>query len=511
MSIRKLDPQTHRFSSEFKAQRRLQRRKSAATRTQQVRIKTVKMQIDKKTWQKLSRTTRRRIWLEREAHRLLLKRKRKKSDYRKKSLRKHFLDADPPLTEAARRLRYLRREFKSKSQLKYAKKSRSYVVTMPETFSFIHNPEAAMECIQSLLAVPPKSQTTPRAKFIHIDQKNCKKTGLAATAVFDVCAMLIKDEQKAHGSKAYTFAGTFPDNLRVRNQVKVMGITKHLQVRGFNAPKEFEDNVVHLPLQRGRRRNDDWNGKNDQELVSSRLATHLNSCFETASKYSLTEKAMAQIVKWAGEIITNAEEHSGVPDWYAMACMLPAKSANDPKSIIGECELVIFGFGKSIYQTLSATTTDTDLRSRIEALVAEHMQSGFFLQKNYSPEDLWTLYALQEGVTSRVRNSERGDGGTGTVRLIEAFQTLGKTVDDDKKPQMLILSGSTSIKFDGRYKMEEQHVDGGRRNIIAFNSQNSLRERPDPSCVSSIDGFFPGTLLSFKFYVDQRFLETLAQ
>lgn len=422
---------------------------------------------------------------------------------RRKQKKLHTKDLIEAHSAGRGRLQYLRKEFQATSNLGYLKNKRSYIVTTPENFSFIHDADEAMNCIASLLAIPRNSKLKPRAKEIHIDQRRCKTIGLGATAVFDVCALLIRSEQRLR-SKGYRFTGSFPDDEQVCNQVKVMGITKHLEVAGTNAPKEFEDNVVQLPLQRGRKRNEDWKGKNDQESVSSRLAKYLNECFTTASSFSLTQSATRQILKWTGEIITNAEEHSGVDDWYAMACMLPMKTTSS--AIIGKCELVIFGFGKSIYQTLSSSSTPQDLREQIESLVTEHTKSGFF-QHKYKPEDLWTLYALQEGVSSR--HSVSAPGGTGTVRLIEAFQTLGQTVDDDKKPEMVLLSGSTRIIFNQRYKMQPEDVEGGPRNIIAFNAQNSLREKPDPKCVGSIEGFFPGTLLSFKFYVDQRFLETL--
>jgi hypothetical protein len=458
----------------------------------------------------LPRILRQQLWLERRNYKRALRRKQKRKATRKRNLREHYLRNERPKSNAELLLIRLRREFSAESNVGYERKTRSHIVSMPKNFSFISDAEGAMKCIKSLLSIPARSEAIPRAKRIYIDQRNCEKIGIAATAVFDVCAMLIKDEQKARGRKGYSFAGAFPRKSNVANQVKVMGITKHLEVAEAQAPKEFEDAIVHLPLQRGRRRADDWKGKNDQEIVSTRLAVYLNNCFETASNFALTEDAMAQIVKWAGEVITNAEEHSGVSDWYAMACMLPSQALGDPNAVIGECELVIFGFGKSIYETLSAKTTAPRIRTQIEHLVEEHTKSGFFSHSKYRPEDLWTLYALQEGVSS-LSTELNSDRGTGTVRLIEAFQTLGQTIDEDKKPKMLLLSGATRIDFNGRYRMQRQQVDGGDRNILAFNASNSLRERPDPDCVGSISGFFPGTLLSFKFYVDQRFLETLPQ
>jgi hypothetical protein len=54
-------------------------------------------------------------------------------------------------------------------------------------------------------------------------------------------------------------------------------------------------------------------------------------------------------------------------------------------------------------------------------------------------------------------------------------------------------------------------VPGGVRNIIAFNDQNDLEEKPDPANVHMISGTFPGALLSFKFFMDRSFLKKLSK
>ena len=71
---------------------------------------------------------------------------------------------------------------------------------------------------------------------------------------------------------------------------------------------------------------------------------------------------------------------------------------------------------------------------------------------------------------------------------------------------MTILSGSTLIKFDGKYDLVKVKIDGEERSILPFNRRKSLDKRPDPNAVMAIDSFFPGTVIDLKFYLDRQYL-----
>ena len=91
--------------------------------------------------------------------------------------------------------------------------------------------------------------------------------------------------------------------------------------------------------------------------------------------------------------------------------------------------------------------------------------------------------------------------------MIRAFQAFGDTLDKNLEPEMTLVSGTSCIRFTKRYQMREVQFEGGSRQIIAFNDANSLEERPDSGHVYSLPGKFPGTLLSFRFFIDKRYLE----
>lgn len=406
------------------------------------------------------------------------------------------------------RLMFLREKLSpTKGYDPYYEPARRHYIVFPKVFSLLDNTEESLACIASLLKVQPGRKKTTT----HFDHRYCEKIDLAANAVFDVCAMMIREEQRSYQPKPYPISGRYPESKKLVNFIKLMGITKHLNVRGEEPPPLYAKLIEQLPLKHGKKRpSASTTDDTDQNKVASGLAVHLNRCFKKSANYELTDEGVNQIVKWAGEIIGNAEEHSGFSDWYAMSFMDIMRSKSEG-GFIGECQLVIFGFGRSIYESLTDDSTPAVTQNEVRAMALQHAKKGFFGlgATKYSEQDLWTMYALQDGISSKSPGPGQNDRGRGTPQLIEAFQTLGQTLDVGYSPKMILLSGSTKIVFDTRYRMQEKPVEGGMRRIIAFNEQNNLEDKPDEKNVSSIDGFFPGTLLALRFYLDRAFLKTI--
>jgi len=98
---------------------------------------------------------------------------------------------------------------------------------------------------------------------------------------------------------------------------------------------------------------------------------------------------------------------------------------------------------------------------------------------------------------------------------LDAFKKLGYAgdVEFDQKPQMSITSGRVHILIDEDYELKEEYVDDsvlgqGRQRIIAFNKQNDLFVKADSAKVKLLKGYFPGTVICMKFYVDSRYLNS---
>lgn len=127
--------------------------------------------------------------------------------------------------------------------------------------------------------------------------------------------------------------------------------------------------------------------------------------------------------------------------------------------------------------------------------------------KKWSEEALWTLYALQEGV-SRFSFTERGrDRGNGTVKMIEFFLALA-----GKSARMCVLSGKAYILFDGKYTLQDKVIEASEtRKVIAFNKVNNLEKPPNRKYVFTLPQEFPGTLISLRFSLRKTNLERLIQ
>lgn len=398
-------------------------------------------------------------------------------------------------------MRLLRETFIGKNIAISNKQKTRWVIPIPPIFSFIKNPDETLNAIYSLVDISRSDNVSE----IFLDHSELKEMDMGASVVLDVIAMNITKE-----CSWIRFAGAFPNDQRLRQIIKSMGITKHLGVKGAEPSKEAEALFVRFPLHSGFRQfGSELGGEQHRERAASQLVKYLNDCLAKASHFHLSDEGQSQILKWAGEIITNAEEHSGERQWYVIGCMTPVVSkrdhAPDGAIVIGECQLTIFGFGASIFESLSSDKTPEGTRNPIESLASKHTRYFNAFEK-YSVKDLWTLYALQDGVSRFSPGPGQNTRGKGTVEMIEAFQNLGKSLDENCVPEMTLISGSTQIYFNNRYHLKNENVQGGVRKIIAFNDKNSLDEKPDSNHVHSLAGHFPGTLLTFKFFLDDQYL-----
>jgi hypothetical protein len=199
------------------------------------------------------------------------------------------------------------------------------------------------------------------------------------------------------------------------------------------------------------------------------------------------------------EVLGNAEEHGGV--WFAIGYYTQRADSD-----IGTCHLVLFNNGTTIFESMSALGASPEIKRRAGALAATHMKRGLFglgPKKAWNLEALWTLYALQQGVSSKLH--ERPSRGNGTVEVINAFSQLA-----GPGRRMCILSGGSYILFDGRYGLAEQIFDGESRQVLAFNETNDLEDSPDPSCVRALHGKYQGTIVSLRFNLEGEHLKKMA-
>lgn len=362
---------------------------------------------------------------------------------------------------------------------------RRATITIPKVFSFISNPQGALEAIGSLVA----SGRAESTRLLHFDHRELMNYDLAAEEVLDLVAMELRKE---HASRGYRvpLEGRYPDNLEAARFLRAIGIIKNLRVQSEYLGDGEAAELVVFELKRGRRFARESIGSADQKArIVREFADFVNSCLGRNGR-ELTKAALGRLCSYTGEVIANAEDHSGSNEWFVAGYLDNAVAPHI-------CEIAVFSFGKSFADTFLELDAASYPRSQVDEYVAIHSSKGFFSAR-YKREDLYTLIALQGGVSSK--NAGPTDTrGQGTIDLIAFFERICAecTQTSATKAEMAILSGATHVHFDGTYRLG---TDAGGRRVIAFNKSNQLSDSPDQQYIRNLGAFrFPGTIISIRF------------
>lgn len=354
-------------------------------------------------------------------------------------------------------------------------------IIIPDDFRISTNPDPVIKCLKNMFM----GIISKRIKRIHFDHTKCQSIDLSASALMDsiVLSALSSDNNLIKNCKGKYFK----DN-EVGQFLDRSGLTKHLCYldKDFTLENNYENidkNYIGYDLK-------PCNYNLEADKITTEITKYYNKCLKTQG-LELNEKGENFFFKIIGEIIANCNDHGNKKiDWYVQGhyCIT--------KNNIGKFYLTIFNFGDSIYELLKKETTDETLK-RLNNITTLHNEN---FDNNWNEEMLWTLYALQDGV-SRLRDSSSStqySRGTGTITFIDAFYSLGKN-NSGKEPIMSITSGNTHIIFNSNYTISE---DG----IIAFNKENDLNIIPDFNNVKKIKNYFPGTIINIDMYIDRDYL-----
>lgn len=362
-------------------------------------------------------------------------------------------------------------------------KNRAYCKA-PSIFSFIDNCEGTCAFFENFLC----SSFNNKAKQVVFDQLNCQNIDLCAETV----ASVLFKEMHRYGNK--NLSGIYPQDDNLKHIVRASGVTKYLKISKDNPPDMFL-----FELREGKKSKSKFNESSKKEIQSTALIEYLNKCLNKCG-WELNNNGKTHFATIVGELLDNAEIHSKKPHWWINAYL----QTIGPKK--GECHLVIFNFGQSISESMQTLPEESPHRKKIEQLIAHHQKRHLF-SSQWDSDVLWTLYSLQEGVSSLAGLNSQSDHGQGLSDLIEFFQELG---DNEDSPHiMALISGNVYIRFDNEYKIKSQYHNSSQRRQIAFNKNNDLYAPPDSRKVKKMRHFFPGTICTFKFNIDNDYLENL--
>jgi hypothetical protein len=207
------------------------------------------------------------------------------------------------------------------------------------------------------------------------------------------------------------------------------------------------------------------------------------------------------------ETLINAEEHSTVGTRFSIGYYQDVVKEGKH---CGMFRLVIMNFGKTIYEKFADPhCQNPNIVEIMRDLSSKYTSKQFFRPREFEEETLWTLYALQEGVTS-VAPEAYELRGNGSIQFIKSFFKLkGDDRLNEFKSRMTILSGNTSINFDGTYEIVDKRNDLGEEfSYMTFNKSGNIEDKPDKNFVKFVDNYFPGTVISARIWLDEETIKS---
>jgi hypothetical protein len=370
---------------------------------------------------------------------------------------------------------------------------------VPEIFSISENTESSMFFLKRLYNVLHNQ----KARDIVIDYKNCSNLDIDASACTDLILngfmrYFDRCSQSNIPFKVRSISvRNYADKPEIHDILNSIGAYANLASDRPNKIKvEFEKSQSHfipMMLKIGDKKRDPkgvFKEKHETEIVD-----YVVDCFRSLGT-ELTAETETHLSKVVGEVIANAEEHSKFRYRFAIGYFVKNNNINPE---LGIFKLVIFNFGQTIYQSFKkgVDKQNTEVVKQMTELSKDFTRRRIFKWKKYEEETLWTLYSLQEGVTS-IADWKRGKG---TIRFIDRFFKLKDPNDCDKNSKLTIFSGNTKIIFDGTYPLINDVARGNDRfQMMTFNTSGKIEELPDEKFVTFVPQTFPGTLITAKIY-----------
>lgn len=380
-------------------------------------------------------------------------------------------------------LKDIKNDFKSRSD--------NGVIIIPEIFSIYDNPDESILTLRKIISAL-LVETNIRVYF---DYNFCHDIDIATQAIMDI---LLKEYDtfinKAIKIQRRSIEYAFPEGISGRN---INDINLRKMIFSIGSPavlgitqRDFTDIIRNSMCSRSMlTENDRKNLSALKELDTTIMVDYVIQSLAKMNK-KLTSKKRNDLCTVFGEILINAEEHSSLKHRFSVGYF---QDINENGKHYGMLKLVILNFGATIYETFKKNDTcPQEIVSKMRALSESYTRRNLFTKKAFEEETLWTLYALQQGVTS-VPGKRRGSG---TIQFIRSFFNIKGNQNADNVSRMIIHSGNTQILFDGTYSITEKIEDNNKFHMMTFNESGNIEELPDKKFVKNTNTYFPGTVIT---------------
>lgn len=381
------------------------------------------------------------------------------------------------------------------------------VVELPKKFSIIEEPEESYLAIQKTIS----ALLLENNSSFYLDYSNCEEIELGSQVLLDI---ILKDflrfrnkcQKIDRNHKNYfpsNIGGKNINNEEVQKLIFSVGSPVTLKVREEH---EFPDIIPYKLCIHDNERERNYEKRIEQkELDTTEMAEYVIKSLARMNK-KLTSEKRDDLCTVIGEILINAEEHSTTKYRFSIGYF---KEVNIENKHYGIFRLVILNFGKTIYEKFkSVDCPNQEIVSKMKSLSHSYTKRNLFFQREFEEENLWTLYALQEGVSSMSPTDYKR--GNGSIRFIDSFFNIkgSKLIDDISN--LTIQSGKTRIHFNGEYSIVSK-INSNKESykVMTFNKSGNIEDKPDNRFVYQTKHYFPGTLISAKLLLNDEVVEQL--
>ncbi len=330
-------------------------------------------------------------------------------------------------------------------------------------------------------------------KTITIDFSKCNHVGHSALFLLQILRLELQADFNDLNKRLSVLTSKIDIDI-IKSNNKTVNL--NLLLCGYlNSEVEVEDGVEPintLGYLKGKKEQKSYL-ENKKGINAKIIVSYINNCLRR-NAFELSETGANDISSMVGEILSNAEDHSPFSTYYVTANYTQFNS-NEIENNVGELNLSFLNFGYSIYEGFCETKEENKELFDVlnDACSVIKMKSAF------SEDNLFTLFALQDGV-SRLKFSN-ASRGTGTMKFINCFFSFGDYQNNDKKqsPTLSILSGRTQLICDNKY----QPFEKDNMYYVSLNDENDLSLPPNKSHLKDLRYKFPGTILSVKAYLNK--------
>lgn len=371
-------------------------------------------------------------------------------------------------------------------------------IIIPEMFSILDKPQESYTTLRKLLA----ALLLENNSYVTLDYINCKSTELSTQILLDIILMDVVRFQKKCKAIDRQKRNLFPafgainiNDEKVKKLIFSVGSPVNL---GIQENDFWDIEKYKLRIHNNKKEKDVEKRMAQKELDTTEMVEYVINSLKRMNK-KLTNDKLDDLCIVIGEILINAEEHSTTQYRFSIGYF---KEEKDNENHFGLFRLVILNFGKTIYEKFkSDDCPNKGIVNRMNQLSENYTKKSWLRKGEFEEECLWTLYALQEGVTSISQDSYKR--GNGSIRFIDSFFNIKGTHRMDNISRMSIVSGRTQIIFDGKYSItEKRNAKNEIFKVMTFNQSGDIEEKPDMDCVIYNKYYFPGTMISAKLLLN---------